>query len=312
MRRNHCCVIGGTGFLGRCLLELLVQSGREITVIGRSQSPRPPLPKSVRYIVGDYGEKHFLSAALKGVDEVVNLAYQTNPKSSHDKPLTDLTYNLPSFLSFLQVASRFSMVKLVVVSSGGAVYGQGGCSPITEDHPTNPISPYGVSKLALEKYALMFHKEFALPVVCVRPGNAFGEGQKPFTGQGFIATALGCILTGRPVEIFGSEGTIRDYIHVSDVASGILRALEHGTPGGCYNIGAGVGRSNIDVLNIIGGLAPLCNRRWEIRSMPSRKFDVTANVLDSTKLKSESDWQVTVPFEEGLIRTRNWLSQQLK
>lgn len=164
----------------------------------------------------------------------------------------------------------------------------------------------------MEKYAFMFHKECALPVVCVRPGNAFGEGQKPFTGQGFIATALGCILTGRPVEVFGSKGTIRDYIHVSDVANGIFYALERGTPGWAYNIGSGVGRSNLDVLDIIGGLAPLCNRQWEVRTHPRQNFDVTTNVLDSTKLMSETGWQVMVPFEEGLIRTWNWLSQQLK
>ena len=106
---------------------------------------------------------------------------------------------------------------------------------------------------------MMFNDLNGLPVVCVRPGNAFGEGQKPFLGQGFIATAIASILNGQEVVVFGRTGTIRDYVHVVDVAKGIIASLERGKPGLCYNIGSGIGRSNKEVMDII---QPFAEAGW--------------------------------------------------
>ena len=102
------------------------------------------------------------------------------------------------------------MQKLVLVSSGGTVYGNPSTVPVAEDHPTTPISPYGITKLAIEKYAAMYRLTAGLPVVCVRPGNAYGEGQRPFSGQGFIATAMASVIQGKEVVLFGERGTVRD------------------------------------------------------------------------------------------------------
>jgi UDP-glucose 4-epimerase len=130
----------------------------------------------------------------------------------------------------------------VLVSSGGTVYGVARSLPIAEDHPTEPISPYGITKLTIEKYAGMFGAASGLPIVIVRPGNAYGEGQHASTGQGFIATAMDAICRGEAVGVFGPIGTIRDYVHVADVASGIVAAWILGAAGETYNIGTGVGR----------------------------------------------------------------------
>src|SRR5690606_21829759 len=119
----------------------------------------------------------------------------------------------------------------------------------------SPISPYGITKLVMERYALISYLTKQLPVTVVRPANAYGLGQRPFTGQGFIATAMGMILEKRPVTIFGARDSIRDYIHVRDVASGLVAALAHGHNGEIYNIGTAIGRSNTDVLQEISTLA---------------------------------------------------------
>jgi UDP-glucose 4-epimerase len=186
------------------------------------------------------------------------------------------------------------------------VYGNAVRLPVTEDHPTNPISPYGITKLAVEKYALMYWKADALPVVCVRPANAYGEGQRPFIGQGFVATAIASILKGREVSIYGESGTVRDYIHVQDVSSGIIAAMENGVPGSCYNVGTGVGRSNRDVLNVLFKLAQANKLNPVLKVMPPRQFDVAANVLSSAKLFADTGWQAEIAFEEGIERTWDW------
>jgi UDP-glucose 4-epimerase len=194
----------------------------------------------------------------------------------------------------------------VIVSSGGTIYGKAQNLPVPETHPTNPISPYGITKLAIEKYAMMFHEVKGLPVVCVRPSNAFGEGQKPFIGQGFVATAIVSILKKQKVILFGETGTIRDYIHVTDVANGIVAALEQGNPGMCYNLGSGFGRSNRAILDAILPFADLAKLQVQTEILPPRRFDVPANVLDCKKLIHETGWKINIPFEEGIRRTWSW------
>lgn len=308
---NHCCVMGGTGFIGRHVVDLLLSKGYQLTVMGRNPVPTSPLPEGVCYISGDYGDRRLLKNVLRDVDEIVNLAYTTVPKTSFENPVQDILSNLPAAVTLFKTASNHSIRKIVVVSSGGTIYGKASTLPITEDHPTNPISPYGITKLAIEKYAMMFNELDDLPIVCVRPGNAFGEGQKPFLGQGFIATAIASILNRQEVVIFGKTGTIRDYVHVVDVAEGIIASLEHGRPGLCYNIGSGIGRSNKEVMDIIQTFAEAAGFVPKIKELPPRLFDVPANVLDSRKLREATGWEPSVSFEEGIERTWNWFNNNL-
>jgi UDP-glucose 4-epimerase len=305
---KHCCIIGGAGFIGSHLVSLLLARGSQLTVIGRNPAPTRVLPHGVRYLAGDYGDNYFLRGALQGVDEVVSLAYATVPKSSFEDPVHDILSNLPASVRLFEIAAELAVEKLVFVSSGGTVYGKAQTLPIAEDHPTNPISAYGITKLATEKYALMFHELKGLPVLCVRPANAYGEGQRAFTGQGFIATTIAAILERREVVLYGEKGTIRDYIYVSDVASAIADALEYGTPGECYNIGSGSGRSNRDILDALYPLAKYAGLEMKITTMPSRGFDVPANILDCRKLAEISGWEASVPFEEGIKDTWDKLS----
>jgi UDP-glucose 4-epimerase len=258
------------------------------------------------YVAGDFGDVDLLRRLLETHDSVIHLAYATVPNTSFDNPLGDLLENLPSTVQlFAEVAAKGRRV--VLVSSGGTVYGEGRTLPIVEDHPTYPISPYGVTKLTLEKYAHLYAVTHGLNVVCVRPSNAFGEGQHAFSGQGFVATAMALSMQGQSIRIFGPQGTVRDYIHVADLAKGIVCALDGGIPGETYNLSSGVGRSNLDVLET---MVPLMQEiGCTVRSVhePARVFDVHANVLDSTKLRSRTGWIPRVGFEEGLRRTRDWL-----
>lgn len=301
-----CCVIGGAGFIGSFVVRALLRKGRHVIVVARNEVPTRSLPDNVEYVPGDFGDKYFIRGILRGVDEIIDLAYATVPKTSYDNPVQDILENLPPLVNMLDVASGFNLEKIVLISSGGVIYGHSFNTPINEEHPTNPISPYGITKLAVEKYARMFHLTHDLPVVCVRPGNAYGETQKPFIGQGFIAAAIASILRGLELTLYGESGTVRDYIHVEDIAEGIVAALLKGPPGSIYNIGSGEGRNNRDILDALQPLAQAEGLEVKLKTLPLRKFDVPVNVLDSSRLSRDTGWTMRIPFEDGIIRTWNW------
>lgn len=307
--RRATLVIGGGGLIGARLVPKLLAKGRKVTVLGRSGRARHELPKDACYVQGDFGAPDVLCPLLDEHDEVIHLAYATVPNTSYDNPLADLLENLPPTVHlFSEIATRGG--RLLLISSGGTVYGEGDTLPINERHPTNPISPYGVTKLTLEKYASLYAVTRGLDVVCVRPSNAYGEGQRPFLGQGFVATAMASAIGGQPIHVFGRRGAVRDYLHVDDLAAGIVCALEHGVSGETYNLGSGIGHSNMDVLEVMAPL--LAEIGCEVNAVhgAERPFDVRANVLDSTKLRHATGWYPTIGFIEGLRRTRDWLLKQ--
>lgn len=299
------CLIGGGGFIGRPVSELLLKNQRQLTVIDLHEPKNKN--SDIKYLVGDYSDANFLDQSLAGIDEIVLLAYASVPKTSFEDPLADITNNLPAALTLFEAALKHNIQKLVVISSGGTVYGRTDHLPITETAPTNPISPYGITKLAIEKYALMYHELYNLPVVILRPSNAYGQGQRPYAGQGFIATAIASIIEGKELMIFGEKGTIRDYIHVENIADAIYEALEQGANGECYNIGTKVGLSNRQILDLIDDLARPYGLKAKVKISPERHFDVPANILDSTKFVNATNWKPTIKIKEGLKQTWDWL-----
>ncbi len=306
MKAINTLVIGGAGYIGSHLLPKLIESGRTVTVLGRSATPRYELPEFVDYVMGDFAHGDLISRLLDTHQEVIHLAYATVPNTSFENPLADLLQNLPPTVQlFSEAADRG--VKLVLVSSGGTVYGEAIEVPMRENHPTKPISPYGVTKLTLENYACLYAATHGLKFVCIRPSNAYGAGQKPFSGQGFIATAMASAMTGVPIKIFGQHGTVRDYLYVSDLASGIVAALEHGHLSEMYNLSSGVGMSNLDVIKAFEPLMLKIGCEVQVENLPDRAFDVKVNVLDSTKLHKHTGWRPQVGFDEGLRLAYEWL-----
>ena len=299
-------VIGGGGYIGAYLVPMLIAKGRRVTVLGRSAKPRYALPEGTTYIADDFGRREIICNLLDRHQEIIHLAYATVPNTSFENPLADLLQNLPPTVQlFSEVADRGG--KLVLISSGGTVYGEAVKLPICEDHPTRPISPYGVTKLTLENYARLYAVTHGLKFVCVRPANAYGVGQRPFVGQGFISTAIASAMRGQPIRIFGQDGTVRDYIYVSDLASGIMAALEFGKMSETYNLGSGVGLSNKEVIQILSPIMKQMGFETMAEHLPERAFDVKANVLDSTKLQMHTGWKSRIGIQEGLRLTSEWI-----
>ncbi|MFJ7565837.1 NAD-dependent epimerase/dehydratase family protein [Herminiimonas sp. NPDC097707] len=300
-------VIGGGGYIGSYLVPLLIASGRKVTVLGKSAASQFPLPVDAVYVSGDFGQKDLIRSLLDSHQEIVHLAYASKPNTSFHNPLEDLLQNLPPTVQlFSEIAARGG--KLILISSGGTVYGEAQNFPIREDHSTQPISPYGLTKLTLENYARLYAMTHDLRYVCIRPSNAYGVGQRPFAGQGFISTAMGCVMRGQPIQIFGEEGAVRDYIYVSDLASGVFSAMQFGKLSETYNLGSGIGFTNRAVIEMMTPSMKMIGFDVKVEHLPERPFDVKANVLDTTKLKSDTGWQPNIGIDEGLALTAKWMS----
>ncbi|MFM7853707.1 MAG: NAD-dependent epimerase/dehydratase family protein, partial [Flammeovirgaceae bacterium] len=278
----------------------------------RSKCLTSSLSKSVTYFCSLQISKEELRDLLYSVDEIVYLAYSSVPQTSYLDPVKDINENLTYAVGIFEELKKSNLKKFIYISSGGTVYGQPLTNMIDETHPTNPISPYGITKLAIEKYGLMYFAVNKLPFIIVRPSNPYGEGQFPFKGQGFVSTAIATGLRNEKVKVFGEHGTVRDYIYITDLVKGLLAVIDCGQIGEIYNIGTSIGTSNIQLLKLINGMSDATDLVVNHEVLGSRPFDVRHNVLDSTKLRQLSGWNVSIDISEGLMRTINWVKKILK
>lgn len=293
-------IFGGAGFIGSALSNLLCEQKTftRIVAVGRSSQPKFALNPTAEYIYGNAAETSFVAHLIADADAVVDLCYSTVPKTSFDNPLLEVTLNLPACINIMQQCVHYGINRYLLVSSGGTVYGNTTNKTITESHPTNPISPYGISKLMMEKYAFFFHRNFGLSAVVARPSNPYGLLQIGDYSQGFIGNAISCIRHGRPATVYGDQGTVRDYIYIDDLAQGLLHCLLYGAAGEAYNIGTGVGMNNLQALSLIESI--FTTRFVGVEKLPSRPFDVNFNVLDSSKIRGLSGWMPTTNVISGL------------
>jgi UDP-glucose 4-epimerase len=303
-------LLGGTGFIGRHFASFC-QHGADIVIVSRHTPLNVEGLTGVRYVQGDCASQDFLREVIQPGDHVVYLAYNSVPKTSFDDPLRDIQENLPLAISLLSVLRDVPVKRLLYMSSGGTVYGPTEAdSPIAEEHPTHPISPYGITKLAVEKYCRMYARLFGIPVVIARPSNPYGPGQVPYRGQGFIATAVAKILQGEEIPVFGAHGTVRDYLYINDLCAAmkVLLDVEH-TPGAIFNIGSGIGMNNLEVLQAVAQ-ANCAMSDVKLNFLPARHFDVAYNVLDSHRLEALG-WRRTTTLEQGLPATIHWVREHL-
>jgi len=306
-RKGNCCVLGGAGFIGSVLVAHLCRSGRTVKVVGRSSAPAY-MPAGATYVRADLCDPVNLRGLFDGVCEVIDLVYGVPPKVSFGGSIGQTLTNIQTTVAIMEELARSKVDRYIYVSSGGTVYGEAISLPITEEHPTHPISPYGMSKLACEGYVDLYHACRDIPSIIARLGNAYGEHQAGNTGQGFIATVIWCFLHNQPVTIFGNNGAIRDYIHVEDIATALLALLDKGSVGETYNIGTGISTDNLQIFDCVVDLAKGTDIVIpKIKFSPSRCFDVQENVLDVHKLKAQTGWMPHISLHEGVRRCWDYM-----
>jgi len=226
----RCLVLGAGGFLGGNLCHALLDRGALVSGFGRSPPPQALRHPDIAYAVGDMAHPDTLLEAVKGQEIVFHLASSSLPESSNRDPAADLAAGLAANLRLLQICRASGTRKVIFASSGGTVYGMTKSVPIPEDAPTNPISAYGITKLATEKYLRLFHYLHGLDFHALRISNPYGPGQSPFRRQGLVAILLERLLTGKPIEIWGDGEVVRDFVHVNDVVEAFLTAAVYDGP----------------------------------------------------------------------------------
>ncbi len=272
----RCCVIGGAGFIGTWLVRELLASGREVTVLGRRPTRPVHLPEAARYVSVGQGEWDW-SAQLADAHEVIDLAYATVPETSYADPVFDISRQSSPY-SWLcwKPHATCRCARWSWYLRAAQLCGHASTLPIVESSLTNPVSPYGITKLTQEKYSLMFHRLHGVPISIVRPANAYGVGQQPFT-----VTGVHCDGNGRDFEPSGCHHIWR-LRHDSRLhPCRRCRTRHHGRPRqrsrrGDLQPGLGVGRNNLEVMRGIEMLAAASNLPMRIRHEPARQFDVSA------------------------------------
>jgi UDP-glucose 4-epimerase len=307
---RKCLVLGGKGFIGSHLVDALVEAGHEVRVLDRPNFPalsEPATAAKVDWRDGDSTSETDIRESLEGCEICYHLVSTTLPKSSNADPLFDVETNVLGTIRLLTHAVKSGVKKVVFVSSGGTVYGIPKAVPVTEDHSTEPISSYGITKLAIEKYLQLFHDLHKLDYTILRVSNPYGERQRTKANQGAIAIFLGKILRGETVDIWGDGATVRDYVYIGDVTQALLKAGTHDGAQKLFNIGSGVGLTLNQVLDEIERATGLKSKR---NYAPARGFDVPRNVLSIERAKAGLGWQPRTSFSEGLARTVAWLKKR--
>jgi len=302
----NCIVIGGGGFIGSHVAEGLLRQGHAVVVFDRPGAPYLQLlaEQGATITMGNFFEYSDLLNALTGMDVAFHFVSTTVPKTSNVDPAFDVQSNLVGTINFLNIAKDVGVKKVLFPSSGGTVYGIPQFTPITEDHPTNPISSYGITKLAVEKYLALFHRLYGLDYGILRISNAYGERQLLKNAQGLIPTIIHQALTRRPLHVWGDGCAVRDYVHVSDIATAFLKILDYEGETKIFNVSSGIGytvNQVIEMVQAIMGGYP------EIIYDPADAYDVPVNILDNSRAKQTLDWSPTLELEEGLRRTVDYM-----
>jgi UDP-glucose 4-epimerase len=306
-----CVIFGGGGFIGSAIADRLLQDGHELRIFER---PRV-IPyrtfdanESVEWVTGDMLNTHDVSNAIHRADVVLHLVSFTLPKSSNDDLIYDVQTNLVATIQLLNAMVTQDIKKIIFISSGGTVYGTPVYLPVDENHPTNPLVSYGITKLAIEKYLLMFQHLYGIKANILRVTNPFGQRQRVETAQGVVAAFLHRALRGQPVDIWGDGSITRDYLYISDVAEAFVRAVEYSGPHSVFNISSGVGTS---INELISTLGDILGQSIKCNYLSGRPFDIPVNILNNTLAGNELGWVPKVTLRDGISRTAKWLIDDL-
>jgi UDP-glucose 4-epimerase len=297
-------VTGGAGFIGSNLVRALLERGDEVRVLDNySTGFRENLEGlDVEIVEGELRSYERVHNAVRGVELVFHLgALGSVPRSVQD-PLTSSAVNVEGTLNVL-LAARDEGVRRVVYSSSSSVYGTRRELPVTEDLPPDPISPYGVAKLAAERYCVSFSRVYErFESVVVRYFNVFGPRQSPHSQYAaVIPLFISAISEGRPIVIDGDGEQSRDFTYVDNVVEGtILAGHAEGVNGRIFNIAGSAPATVNQVADLIGGIL---GKDVSREHRPPRAGDIRASWADNTAAREALGWQSKVGLEEGLQRT---------
>jgi UDP-glucose 4-epimerase len=307
-RARKILVTGGAGFIGSHIVDALVARGDRVAVLDdlSSGSASNVHPQAELHELDIRSAEAAALVERFAPEVLIHQAAQMDVRKSTEDPAFDAQVNVLGLLNLLAACVRAGVSQVLFASTGGAIYGDQEHYPAAEDHPTRPLSPYGVSKLAGERYLYYFHRARGLNAVCLRYANVYGERQNPAGEAGVVAIFLGRLLAGQACRINGDGRQTRDYIHVSDVVRANLAAI--GRAGfDAYNVGTGLETSVLELYHLLAGqmgvdLAPEFG--------PAKPGEQQRSSLDPGRMRRDLGLAEPLRLETGLARTADWFRRQ--
>jgi UDP-glucose 4-epimerase len=304
-------VTGGAGFIGSNLVAILEAEEHTVRVLDDlSTGSRKNLGafRKVDFLEGDVRDADLVSKAVEGVDVIFHLAASVGNVRSIARPLEDAEINVLGTLNVLEAARRAD-VRKVIFSSSAAIFGELKCLPIREDHPLDPDSPYGASKLAAEKLCRAYAKLYELEIICLRYFNVYGPNQRYDAYGNVIPTFAHRLLQGLPLVVFGDGEQTRDFVNVRDVARVNLLAAQVSGVSGAFNIASGQSLTINDLANLMREIAGV---RVEVQYRSPRKGDVRHSTADISAASKVLGYEPTVPIREGLVEYLAWARTEME
>lgn len=305
----RCLVTGGAGFIGSNLVDALVARGDEVTVVddlrtGRRGNLEGAIAAGAELVELDIRGVAELTAlaAERRPEAIFHLAAQIDVRKSIEDPAFDAEINVGGTANVLEAARAAGSGRVVFVSTGGAIYGEGAGQqlPLDESTAIAPMSAYGQSKYAAEGYLALYERLYGISGIALRLGNVYGPRQDPLGEAGVIAIFCGKLRGGERPLIFGDGTQTRDYLYVGDVVAAALAAAESEVTGP-VNLGTGREASVLELAEILGELDG--SESFEPEFAPPRAGEVQRIALDASRAERELGWRPTTSLEDGLRQT---------
>jgi nucleoside-diphosphate-sugar epimerase len=297
-------VTGGAGFIGSNLVELLLGAGHTVVVLDDiSSGYEENLHHEAEFVRGDVTDRGLVTSAMSGCDVVFHLAASVGNTRSIENPIRDSQVNAIGTLTVLESA-RANGISRVVFSSSAGIFGELKTLPIREDHPQDPDSPYGVSKLAAEKMCLVYNKLHGMSNVCLRYFNVYGVRQRYDAYGNVIPIFAERILRDREVTIFGDGEQTRDFVNVADVARANYLAGTSDRAAGVFNLGSA---SRITINDLVRTMAEISQTTPRVVHGAPRPGDVRDSLASIDAAAEGLGYRPSVPLVDGLAVYMDWL-----
>jgi UDP-glucose 4-epimerase len=305
-------ITGGAGFIASQIADAYLSDGHEVAIIDDLETGyQDNVPVQAKFYRCDIRDNQRVAQIFDEFrpEVVSHHAAQLDVRKAVTDPAYDADINILGSLNVLLHANRVGTKRFIFASSGGACYGEPQQIPVPETHPSQPESPYGLTKFAFEQYLRIWHKLHGIVPVVLRYANVYGPRQTAHGEAGVVAIFAGLLLKNQPCKIFGDGSMTRDYVFVGDVVEANRAALTRGD-GAVVNIGTGIETSTREVFDAV--YAAVQSGPTEPELLPERPGEVHNICLDNSLAKNVLDWEPKVVFRDGVRQTVEWQIRQQK